>query len=253
MPDGAAGGSARAGNARFGVRHAITSTNATATAIDARPSTAPARQASALTEAVRQAARQPIGATPASAQARHVVDSILNGLRPSAATLLAALDMPAPASVADEKSTPASPPPATQIARALTSSVARVDAARHAKTGSLVTPTAFVPSRPDPSPPPTPAASGFRRLAALFAQPTSGMPEASPAFAAGPEAGAISRRQPAPVFSQATVREAAPARSFVLRHVSEDVAAEAEVAELLTRVLRREARRQGIADEGGAA
>jgi hypothetical protein len=52
---------------------------------------------------------------------------------------------------------------------------------------------------------------------------------------------------------QATPREAAAPRFSIPRHIDDDIAVEAEVAELLARVLRREARRQGIADDGGAA
>ena len=131
------------------------------------------------------------------------------------------------------------------------------------QTGRLAAPIAFAPSRPNSSPPATPAASGFRRLAALFAQPASG-PAADPLAGmpggktrlspSGSAAGAISRHQPAPVFPQAIAGETAVAPRFsVPRHVGEDAAAEAEMAELFARVLRREARRQGIADEGGAA
>ena len=38
-----------------------------------------------------------------------------------------------------------------------------------------------------------------------------------------------------------------------LRAINDDAAGDAEMAERLARILRREARRQGIADEGGAA
>jgi hypothetical protein len=140
-----------------------------------------------------------------------------------------------------------------RIDRALTAQLARVNAARGASTRRLAIPASFEPSRPLPSPPP--AASGFRRLAALFAQPVSGpfpaMPEANPASAAASVAGASSPRQP--VLPQPMASEATSASLAISRYVGEDAAAETDVAELLARVLRREARRQGIADEGGAA
>ena len=79
------------------------------------------------------------------------------------------------------------------------------------------------------------------------------MPEARPALAVGPAADTIFRRPPAPALPQPTASEAAPPRFAVPRYAGEDAAAEADMAELFARVLRREARRQGIVDEGGAA
>jgi hypothetical protein len=211
---------------------------------------------SALTEATRRAAHRPIGRSAVSATARRAIDLILDGVRPPAAALLAAVDM-----AEDKPPAPASPPIAAQIAHALKAGLARVDAVRGARSTSVVVPGQFEPAPPGPSPLPTPAASGFRRLAARFAQPAAepagdplaGTQKIMPDLALGASAGAAPHRQPGPVFPQPPQPDATASRFSVPRQVGVDIAAEAEMAELLARVLRREARRQGIVDDGGAA
>jgi hypothetical protein len=218
---------------------------------------APARDAiSALTEATRRAAHRPIGGSAVSAAAQRAIDLILDGVRPPAAVLLAAIDM-----AVDEPPASASPPMAEQVTHALRAGLAGVDAARGAQAISVAAPAQFEPAPPDSSRLSISAASGFRRLAARFAQPApdpagnplAGMQRAIPALTIDAPAGAAPHRQSAPVFPQAPQPDATAPRFSVPRQVGEDVAAEAEVAELLARVLRREARRQGIVDDGGAA
>ena len=122
--------------------------------------------------------------------------------------------------------------------------------------------TPLDPAVPGDPPQPPPTVSGFRRLAARFVQlpvepaaatadTFAGAHVPAPDFALRPPADAAPRRHP-PLLPQ--VQELAADTPFsVPRRAGEDIAGEAEMAELLARVLRREARRQGIADEGGAA
>jgi len=219
---------------------------------------APAQDAaSALAEATRLGARWRVVGGSATPDTRQAIDLILGGLRPSTAALLAAVDV-----AADEPPVPAAPSANVEIAGAVAAALARVDAARGAAARLAATRTPLDPSMPGDSPQPPPTVSGFRRLAARFVQPPvapaaatadtfSGTHGPSPDFATRPPTDAAAPRHPA-VLPQ--VQELVPDSPFsVPRRAGEDIAGEAEMAELLARVLRREARRQGIADESGAA
>jgi hypothetical protein len=175
-------------------------------------------EGSAVLEA---AARRAVGTAAPREAARQAVALLLEGLRPTEGSLLAAVGV---------TPSPAAPPASVDpIGAMLTRALARFDTARTmAARGAEVVPE--------------PEGSGFRRLAARFAPPprpprreieeaaTHPVPPWSPTPAAsGPEAPVLPVPRPATAAA----------------------GGDAEMAEQLARILRREARRQGIADEGG--
>ena len=203
------------------------------------------------------------------------IEKVLNGERPPVRALLSALglpsDHPAPGAV------PATPLAAV-TARRLVPLLAQIDMARTASRPAAPRAEPGGVRGASPIPPPLePGGSGFRRLAARFARPaadraplsgeaTGGVGRdglASPGAAAdGPtghgQYGAPVSSAFAPVTIERRLIQTPPegrapgTLAPVLHRGGPGAAPDAEVAEQLARILRREARRQGIADEGGA-
>jgi hypothetical protein len=203
------------------------------------------------------------------------IEKVLNGERPPVRALLSALglpsDHPAPGAV------PATPLAAV-TARRLVPLLAQIDLARTASRPAAPRAEPGGVRGAPPSPPPLePGGSGFRRLAARFARPaadraplsgeaTGGVGRdglASPGAAVDGPTGHGQYGAPAPsAFAPVTIERrviqsppeggALGTLAPVLHRGGPGAAPDADVAEQLARILRREARRQGIADEAGA-
>src|SRR5262249_52277024 len=147
------------------------------------------------------------------------------------------------------------------IAAALAAPLARIAARqREAVTTPSAAPVRWgigLPTSPQPDAPMPPAGtSGFRRLAALVARPDAGRAELAAGTDAGPEYRAAGLPASAPTTpaslrenpreqTEATFASRAQALAPILQRINGDASGDADMAERLARILRREARRQG--------
>ncbi|GGJ02389.1 hypothetical protein [Neoroseomonas lacus] len=183
-----------------------------------------------------EAARRPIAAAVPNAAGRQAVALLLDGIQPPVSTLLAALDeTEATQRVAAQQAGP--------VEERLLRILGRVEATRR----TAAWPHASGAERGGPASAPADApASGFRRLAARFGGGAAQTPRQS---LDGTPADSAAQLMPGLSFAA----DAAPdAIAPILSRVNGVAATDAELSDRLARILRREARRQGVPDEGGA-
>lgn len=183
-----------------------------------------------------EAARRPIVAAAPNAAGRQAVALLLDGIQPPVSTLLAALgETEATQRVAAQQAGP--------LEERLLRILGRVETTRRAAARPRV--SGAEPRGPASAPADAPV-SGFQRLAARFGGGAAQAPRQDLATTAS---GSAAQVMPAPFFAA----DAAPdAIAPILARAGGVAATDAELADRLAHILRREARRQGVSDEGGA-
>lgn len=230
----------------------------------------------AFADAAERAAYRPVGTAAGTVAARRAVELMLDGQLLPTRALVAAIETATEPSGVDTAIT--SPlevrggrEGGNRTLRAIAPRLARIDAMRRdanvLASASAVGRDRTLPSSPltmpSSSTTPEPGISGFRRLAALFARPEvghrnllaevgNGLTRPAPNFDVALQADAIYPQQSGARAEPAQIAPAQDIPAPLVQRVGGDVLGDAEMAARLARILRREARRQGVADEGGA-